>query len=52
LEDFFEQYLARLRDEPELGEGKQEQDPEMTLFHDLGKLSQTVFDLIILIFRR
>merc|ERR1712131_41480 len=35
LEDFFEQYLARLRDEPELGEGKQEQDPEMTLFHDL-----------------
>merc|ERR1712131_261413 len=35
LEDFFDQYLERLRNEPDLGEGKREQDPEMTLFHDL-----------------
>ena len=45
MNDFFDDYMGRIVENPDLGQGQRAADPDMSVFNVMGKFS--IFDFYI-----
>ena len=46
MNDFFNDYMGRLVENPDLGQGQRAADPDMSVFNVMGKLQIFEFEII------